>query len=150
MQHIKKETNCQIWITGEPGQKISLELSAYSDEDLRKATTMVNDLIDKVYEDYDQYLNDDHGRGRSSRDGGKGKSKGDKGGYRDVRDRDTARSGDRWQDGNRDYNKGKGGYKNDRDSKGGYKSDRDSKGKGKKKGSWDYGDGQAYKRQRSY
>eukprot|EP00927_Polykrikos_kofoidii_P064327 TRINITY_DN5947_c0_g1_i1.p1 TRINITY_DN5947_c0_g1~~TRINITY_DN5947_c0_g1_i1.p1 ORF type:complete len:510 (+),score=128.05 TRINITY_DN5947_c0_g1_i1:73-1530(+) len=73
VQHIQDNTNAKLWITGEAGGRMRIQISGDREQDVRQAVEMTEDLVEKVYDDYDKWCRE---HGRPGRPVSKGKSKG--------------------------------------------------------------------------
>jgi len=70
VHHIQDQTGAKLWLHGDSGQSMRLEITANSSEALDQAVQMSKDLIKTVYQSYDEWLQDGGGRDKGS---GKGR-----------------------------------------------------------------------------
>jgi len=82
VRHIQDQTSSRVWLNGEQGEAMSMEVSARNQADLSKAVRLTKDLLGAVRSEYELWTQQRHGGGDKGGDKGrgKGKSKGSKGG----------------------------------------------------------------------
>lgn len=86
VHYIQDKTGAKVWLLGEQGEAMRLEISADTSEALEHATQMTEDLISSVSQEYDQWLQDGGKDGESGKDGegGRRRDATGKGGGKDA------------------------------------------------------------------
>uniref|UniRef100_A0A7S4PTK7 K Homology domain-containing protein n=1 Tax=Alexandrium monilatum TaxID=311494 RepID=A0A7S4PTK7_9DINO len=79
IHHIQDQTGARLWLHGESGQEMQLEIKASSAAQLESAVELAQDLIRSVYEAYDEWVR----QGGADRDLGPGKGRGRRRDHRD-------------------------------------------------------------------
>lgn len=72
VHRIQDETGAKLWLTGDPGRPMSVEVRAGAARDLKRAVQMTEDLLMKVYGEYERWCEEREGPLEGHIRGGKG------------------------------------------------------------------------------
>jgi len=85
VHHIQDQTGARLWLRGEPGEPLHVEVTANTAKDLNRAVRLTKDLLGAVHVEYEQWLRHErdqwtqvastNGKGIQRLDKGKGKTK---------------------------------------------------------------------------